>query len=97
MDNERDVRDCTDDELMEAFVKPTIERIFKPGEIDEARFVRIGRDLVYRITVGDDVFYPLVRPHGVGFTVGNVGQQFFDDVQDDVAESYFAWGELRGE
>ncbi|MCF2571609.1 hypothetical protein [Brevibacterium sp. UCMA 11754] len=97
MGDERYVEDCTDKELLETFVKPTIERIFKPGEIDDARLVRSDRDLIYRITVGGDVFYPIVRPHGNGFSVESVGQQFFDDVQDDVAESYFAWGELRGE
>lgn len=97
MDDERYIEDCTDEELMEAFVRPTIERIFQPGEIDDAQLVHVDRDLVYRITVGNDVFYPLVRPQGEGFTVESVGQQFFDDVQDDVAESSFAWGELRGE
>lgn len=97
MGDERDIRDCTDEELMAAFVEPAISRIFKHGEIDEARLVYSDRDLVYEISVADEVFHPLVRPDGEGFTVESVGEQFFDDLQSDVATSSFAWGELRGE
>ncbi|MCU4297618.1 hypothetical protein D3I60_11090 [Brevibacterium permense] len=100
MVDERHVDDCTDEKLMESVVRPAVERIFKPGEIDDARLVPDSiepRNLVYRITVGDEEFEPRVREHEFDHTVEFVAQQFFDDLQDYVAESSFAWGELRGE
>lgn len=100
MGDERYVQDCTDEELMELVVRPAVDRIFQPGEINDARLAPGSvepRDLVYRITVGDEEFEPRVRLHGFSLTVEFVAQQFFDDLQDAVAESSFAWGELRGE
>ncbi|RAA70255.1 hypothetical protein DN468_31405 [Burkholderia multivorans] len=89
-----------DDQVMERIVRPAVDRILRDGELDGLDIIEgRSRNLIdVRITVGDEVFtLPLTVPGADDDEeIAEVAQHFFDMLQDEVAESSFAWGELRG-
>ncbi|RAE90624.1 hypothetical protein DN545_40070 [Burkholderia multivorans] len=89
-----------DDQVMERIVRPAVDRILRDGALDGLDIIEgRSRNLIdVRITVGDEVFtLPLTVPDADDDEeIAEVAQHFFDMLQDEVAESSFAWGELRG-
>ena len=90
-----------DDQVMERIVRPAVDRILRDGELDRLDIIEgRSRNLIdVRITVGDEVFIlPVTVPRADDDEeIAEMAQHFFDMLQDFVAESSFAWGELRGE
>lgn len=86
---------------MERIVRPAVDRILRDGELDRLDIIEgRSRNLIdVRITVGDEVFIlPVTVPRADDDEeIAEMAQHFFDMLQDFVAESSFAWGELRGE
>lgn len=90
-----------DDQIMERIVRPAVDRILREGELDGLDIIeRRSRNFIdVRITVGDEVFTLPVTVPGADDDeeIAEMAQEFFNMLQAEVAESSFAWGELRGE
>ncbi len=86
---------------MERIVRPAVDRILREGELDGLDIIeRRSRNFIdVRITVGDEVFTLPVTVPGADDDeeIAEMAQEFFNMLQAEVAESSFAWGELRGE
>ncbi len=91
-----------DDQIMERIVRPAIDRILREGELDRLDLVEESRGrnfLLARVTACGEQFE--IRIHAPladdEEEIADMAERFFSDLQDYVAESSFAWGELRGE
>ncbi|GAA3837723.1 hypothetical protein KACC15558_19810 [Brevibacterium ammoniilyticum] len=87
---------------MERIVQPAIDRILREGELDRLDLVEEPRGrnfLLVRVTAcGEEFELALHVPlAGAEEEIADMAERFFSDLQDFVAESSFAWGELRGE
>lgn len=91
-----------DDQIMERIVRPAIDRILREGELDRLDLVEESRGrnfLLVRVTAcGEEFELALHVPlAGDEEEIADMAERFFSELQDFVAESSFAWGELRGE
>ena len=94
----RMARELTDDELMNLVVDPAVERIFRDGELDSVRMIREDDgSLLVEFTAGDEQVGSWLHVPDVEISVEELTERVVSDLQDFVAQSSFAWGELRGE
>lgn len=75
---------------------PTIAELFKPGELDKVDLRRTSDGAMVRFFVGQEVFTCPIFTRGVESSEADLRDHVYDQIQDQVAESSFAWGEQRG-
>lgn len=83
---------------IDAIVLPALERLLYDGELDSLSIESEQsnlRMLWAKISVRGEQIQILVSDADVAESLDQAKQRFFDELQSEVSESAFAWGQLR--
>ncbi|MEY9260312.1 hypothetical protein ABH903_003355 [Brevibacterium epidermidis] len=83
---------------IDAIVLPALERLLHDGELDSLSIESEQsnlRMLWARISVRGEQIQILVSDDDVAESLDQAKQRFFDELQSEISESSFAWGQLR--
>lgn len=86
----------SDDELLDEIVEPAVKALTHDGEIKNINISRPPNgDIIARLTTVAEPLSLLVWYRGSEETVVETRERVYSDLQDALAESSFAWGQLR--
>lgn len=87
----------SNDQIIDEIVSPVTNRLMKKSEIKNVSINRSGNgDVLAIIETLAEPLYLLIWYRGNEETVEETLFRVHSDLQDDLAESSFAWGEKRG-
>lgn len=82
--------------LLDEVVNPVLNKLLKEGELQGVHIRRAkGGDILAVVSAGGETFELLLWYAGCEDTVEETRAGFYSELQDALAESSFAWGELR--
>lgn len=83
-------------EVVAEVVAPVVRGMTRPGEVDAVLVGWVDRELRLELTLRGETFHgPLWAPGEPPWSAPAARHRLASDLQDFIAESTFAWGELR--